>query len=257
MLPAISPFFLNAFGRYAEWYAPRHFHAVRLLLAGRPPTVTGKPTVVYLNHPSWWDPMICLLLSRRFWPDRKHYAPIDAAAMRRYRFFEKLGFFGVERDSRAGSLAFLRTARQVLEHPGSMLWVTAQGHFTDARRRPIELRPGLGHLLCRTGPATALPLAVEYCFWDQRHPEALMAFGEPVEVTSTQRRRPAEWTALLETHLDQAAGQLATAAISRDPLRFATLYSGKAGVSFVYDLWLRARALATGRQYRAEHGTGT
>ena len=255
MPPTISPLLFNAFGRYAAWYVPRHFHAVRLLGTEQPPAAVG-PVIVYLNHPSWWDPMICLLLARRFWPDRKHYAPIDAAALRRYRFFQHLGFFGVEQDSAAGSLSFLRTARAILEQPDAMLWITAQGQFTDARHRPITLRPGLGHLLRHVGHAMVVPLAVEYCFWDERHPEALASFGEPIEVSSPRDRRTAEWTALLERHLDGAADRLAAAAMSRDPSRFVTLHSGSAGVSFVYDLWLRAKALARGRRYHGEHGAG-
>jgi 1-acyl-sn-glycerol-3-phosphate acyltransferase len=256
MLPTISPFLLNAFSRYAAWYVPRHFHAVRLLAASGPPAVDERPVVVYLNHPSWWDPLICLLLVRRFWPDRKHYAPIDAVAIRRYRFFQRLGFFGVEQNNAAGSLAFLRTARAILEQPAAMLWLTAQGQFTDVRRRPISLRPGLGHLLRHVGRALVVPLAVEYCFWDERHPEALAAFGEPIEITSEHSRRPSEWTALLEQHLEQAANLLAAGATSRDPANFVMLHSGTAGVSFVYDAWLRAKALATGRPYHREHGAG-
>ncbi len=42
------------------------------------------------------DPLICLRLAAELFPDRTHYGPIDAQALGRYRFFEKLGFFGVE-----------------------------------------------------------------------------------------------------------------------------------------------------------------
>ena len=39
----------------------------------------------------------------------KHYVPIDAAALRQYRLFEPLGFFGVEAGSPQGAVRFLRT----------------------------------------------------------------------------------------------------------------------------------------------------
>lgn len=256
MLPIVSPFLFKLFGRYTAWYVPRHFHALRLLDTRHPPTEAGIPAVIYLNHPSWWDPLICLLLARRFWPDRKHYAPIDAVAIERYRFFRRLGFFGVEQGSAAGSLTFLRTARAILDQPDAILWVTAQGRFTDARSRPIKLLPGLGHLLRHVGPALVIPLAVEYCFWDDNHPEALAAFGDAIEISAQPTHRPAEWTELLERALDETADLLAAGAMSRDPSRFTTLYAGNAGVSFTYDLWLRAKSLATGKPYQREHGAG-
>lgn len=256
MIPRISPRLWNLFGRYAEWYVPRHFHAVHLLAAAPPAAVSGKPLVIYLNHPSWWDPMICILLARRFWPDRQHYAPIDAAALQRYRFFQKLGFFGVEQESRRGGAMFLRTAKAILRQPSATLWITAQGEFTDPRSRPIRLRPGLGHLLPHLENGTVLPLAIEYPFWDERHPEVLTAFGAPIDLSLETPRPADEWTALLESRLQQTTDLLSTAAISRDPARFNRLRDGSAGVSFFYDLWLRAKSTVTRRPYHREHSAG-
>jgi 1-acyl-sn-glycerol-3-phosphate acyltransferase len=244
MTPRISPMLCNAFGRYAEWYVPRHFHGVRLLRGGEPLADPGRPLIVYLNHPSWWDPMICLLLARRFWPDRRHYAPIDAAALRRYRFFAKLGFFGVEQDGRRGGATFLRTATEILRQPGAAVWITAQGQFTDPRDRPIRLRLGLARLMPRVPGGVVLPLAVEYPFWDEKYPEALAAFGPPVT-------DPAD----LPPALERTADALAAAASRRVAAAFETLYGGRAGVSLPYDLWRRLGALVSGRRYDAEHGT--
>ena len=256
MIPAISPRLWNAFGRYAEWYVPRHFHGVRLLGAGPPPAIKGTPTIVYLNHPSWWDPMICILLARHLWPERKHYAPIDASALGRYRFFQKLGFFGVEQASRRGGAMFLRTAREILRQRDSTLWITAQGQFTDVRRKPIALKPGLGHLLPHLQNALVVPLAIEYTFWDERHPEALTAFGPAIEVSQYEKREANQWTLALEQRLGQATELLAAGAMSRDPSRFLLLRDGSAGVGFFYDQWLRAKAWLSGRQYHREHGAG-
>jgi 1-acyl-sn-glycerol-3-phosphate acyltransferase len=244
MRPTISPMLWRAFGRYAEWYVPRHFHGMRVLRGGEPAAPPGRPLIVYLNHPSWWDPMTCLLLARRFWPGRAHYAPIDAAALRRYRFFAKLGFFGVEQDGRRRGATFLRTAAEILREPAAALWITAQGEFTDPRSRPIQLRPGLARLMPRVPDAVALPLAVEYPFWEEKYPEALAAFGPPVA-------DPGD----LEPALERAADALAAASIRRDTGAFDTVLGGRAGVSLPYDLWRRARALLGGRKYMAEHGT--
>jgi len=150
-LPAPSPRLVSWFGRYAERYLARHFHAVRLVQAGRPDSeaLRGRPLIVCLNHPSWWDPLICLLLARRLFPERRHFAPIDAAGLAKYRFFAKLGFFGIEPGTARGARRFLEVSQALLAQPDTALWVTAGGRFADPRERPVRLRPGLGGLIRR------------------------------------------------------------------------------------------------------------
>jgi len=63
-----------------------------------------------MNHASWWDPLVNLLLAREFFPHRQIYGPMDAVALERYALFKRLGMFGVEQNSRRGALHFLRTA---------------------------------------------------------------------------------------------------------------------------------------------------
>src|ERR671912_485639 len=68
-------------------------------------------------------------------------APLGAAMLRKYRFFSRLGFFGVDQTPR-GAAAFLRTAGAICRGPNTAVWVTAEGEFSDVRRRPLRLRPG-------------------------------------------------------------------------------------------------------------------
>ena len=251
-----SPRMLGLFRLYAERYLARHFHAVRLSRAGRPDLAAaqGRPVIVYLNHPSWWDPLVGLALAVRFFPDRRQLAPIESAALERYRFFERLGFFGVEPGTARGARRFLAVAETLLASPDTALWLTAGGRFADPRERPVRLQAGLGHLASRLSGAVVFPLALEYPFWNERFPEALARFGEPVLTDGT--RRPAEWTALLEAGLGATQDALAAEALSRDPDRFEDLIGGAAGVGGVYDAWRRVRAGLRGERFRPEHGLG-
>jgi 1-acyl-sn-glycerol-3-phosphate acyltransferase len=251
-LPEVSPRLLAGFGRYGERYLARGFHAVRLSRAERPDpeALRGRPVAVCLSHPSWWDPLVGLLLARRLFPQRRHYAPIEASALARYRFFGRLGFFGVEPGPR-GARRFLEVSRALLERPDTVLWVTAAGRFADPRERPVALRPGLGHALARNPGAAVLPLALEYPFWEERHPEALARFGGEVRVDSPE---PDAWTAALEAGLEAAQDGLAAEALARDPRRFETLLGGSAGVGGMYDLWRRLRSRLRGERFRPEHG---
>lgn len=261
LLPRRSLWLIAAFRRYVYWYLPRHFTAIRLdrrgflpeaLKALQPSDIClstscerlpDGPVVVVLNHPSWWDPLICLVLSDLF-PNRVHYAPIDSASLEQYRFFGKLGFFGVQPRSVPGARVFLRTGQAILNQPRSMLWVTPQGRFVDVRDRPIRIEAGLGHLLARCPHAVVLPLALELTFWEQRLPEALARFGEPIRCDIPMS--PQDWTRRIETELERNLDELAEAARSRNPEAFLILLEGRQGVSFFYDLWRKARSRIVG-----------
>jgi 1-acyl-sn-glycerol-3-phosphate acyltransferase len=229
----------------------KSFHAVRLSRTGKPPAPNGRPLVVVLNHPSWWDPLMGVVLADLF-DGYRHFAPIDAAALKQYRVFESLGFFGVEAGPR-GALAFLRTATAILGQAHHSLWITAQGQFTDPRERPVRLRQGVGHLVRRLDNAVVLPLAIEYPFWQERFPEALAHFGAPLFVGRGRDRAVDEWMALIEAGLTEAQDDLARLARARDSAPFETLVGGSVGIGGLYDLWRRFVALVRGQRFHAAH----
>lgn len=254
-LPVLSPRLVDLFTRYGERYLARHFHAVRLSQRDRPDpdAPRGRPLVVYLNHPSWWDPLICLLLARRLFPQLRHFGPMDAAGLDKYRFFGKLGFFGIEPGTARGARRFLEVSQGLLAQPDTALWITAGGSFSDPRERPVCLRPGLGALIRRLDQATVLPLALEYPFWEERSPEALARFGEPLPVRGYERSADG-WTELLEGRLAAVQDALAAEALARDARRFEILVGGRAGVGGVYDAWRRLRARLHGERFHPGHG---
>jgi 1-acyl-sn-glycerol-3-phosphate acyltransferase len=242
---------VRLFTRYFRRWMRRNFHAVRLAHSGRPAEVGSRPLVIVLNHPSWWDPLLGMVLADLF-PGYHHYVPIDARALAQYRLFEPLGFFGVE-NTPEGALAFLKTSAAVLAQPNHALWLTAQGQFTDARQRPVQLRPGVGHLLRRLEDVVVLPLAIEYPFWQERYPEALAHFGTPLFVGDGREHTPEQWVTHLEAVLTETMDALAVSAQSQDADRFEVLLGGKVGVGGVYDLWRRLRALLSGRRFFGSH----
>jgi 1-acyl-sn-glycerol-3-phosphate acyltransferase len=253
-VPRISPWIVKRFATYARHYTARHFHAVRLSRAGRPPALSDAPLIVVLNHPSWWDPLVCLLLAHRCFPERSHFAPIEADALARYRVFARLGFFGIEAGTRRGAATFLAVGRAILSYPHATLWVTAEGRFTDPRQRPVRLKSGIGHLASGMEAGAVLPLALEYPFWEERCPEALARFGEVVRVETGRARSASAWTELLEQRLGAALDGLAAEACRREREAFEVLLRGRAGIGGVYDLWRRLQARLRGEQFRREHG---
>jgi len=240
-----------AFGRYLRWFFYRRFNAVRLSRSGPLADFAGRPLILYGNHPSWWDPALYILLAIKLFPGRRGYGPMDAKALGRYGVFERMGVFGIALDSPRGAASFLATSLRVLAEPGCMLWITAEGEFADIRRRPLQLRPGIAHLARRVPGAVILPLAVEYPFWNESRPEALVRFGDPIETDT--HRSVAEWTRHLEDELARTMDALAAESVQREPRLFQTVLRGGAGVGGIYDLYRRGVALANGRRFDPRH----
>ncbi len=249
-----APLF-RLFALYLHWHTSRYFHAVRISRTGQPRALAGRPLIVYSNHPSWWDPAIYILLCDKLFHDRAGYGPMDAAALGKYGVLERMGVFGVELDNPRGAALFLRTCLAVLDQPSNMLWITAEGAFTDHRTRPVALRPGLAHLARRVPGAVILPLALEYTFWNESRPEALLRFGEPL--SGDRQGSVADWTARLEGGLADTMDALAAESATRNPALFQPLVRGGAGAGGIYDSWRWLRATAAGRRFDPSHGTET
>lgn len=246
-----------ALERVFRWYVPRYLakHLHRVAVArGTKPTIPGDaPLIVYANHPGWWDPLLGMLLAWRCFPEHEFFAPIDAAALARYRIFERLGFYGVPLDARSGARRFIEISRALLRRPNASVWITPEGRFTDPRA-DIPFQPGLGHLLSTLDHGRVLPAAIEYAFWHERCPEALVRFGDAIDVADHPGLSKGAWTALLRDRLRAQQRRLAAQSMRRDIRAFRVLVAGRAGVGGIYDLGRRLGAWLTGRPFVAEHG---
>ena len=256
------PPFAHGMHRWFMWYVRRylrrHFHALRLARgpagAADRPTLGAEPVVFYSNHPGWWDPLVFLFLGQALHPGRMVYGPIDAAALGKYRFLERIGFLGIEPHSWRGSARFLRMARAAARRSDVIFWITAQGQFSDPRVRPLTLRPGVGHAVAAMDHGLVVPLAVEYPFWNERFPEALAAFGPVMRVEDFPGRSADEWTTVLARELEATQDRLAAAALGRDPAAFTPLLRGRVGVGPAYDMIRRLKAWVRGERFDASHG---
>jgi len=254
-LPPFSHGLHGWFMAYVRRYLRRHFHALRLLReAPEHPDLGTAPVIFYSNHPSWWDPLVFLAIGEFLFPQRMVYGPIDATALGKYRFMERIGFIGIDPGTWRGSARFLRMAKAAEQRHDVIFWITAQGEFVDPRDRPATIRPGVAHALAVRKCGFVVPLAVEYPFWTERFPEALAAFGPALSIADAPGRSAEEWEAVLATALETTQDRLAAAARRRDPAAFRTLLSGRVGVGGVYDLARRARAWLRGERFDASHG---
>lgn len=238
---------------YFERYFVRHMNALRIAAWGHPPAGAKGPLVVYSNHPAWWDAAIYILAADRLFPALESYAPIDAAMLRRYGIFGRIGAFGVDLDTPRGAAAFLETSSEILSSPGRALWIAAQGRFGDVRERPLGLKPGVARLVELAPDCTVLPLAIEYGFWQERGAEAFMAFGPPMQGSMLFALPRDVRLERLEQVLTVALDRLGKDVQSREPARFLTILEGRAGVGGLYDGWRRMAAAVRGRRFDPSH----
>lgn len=251
-----APRLFRAFGWYLRWFFWRNFHAVRISGPGLPRVPADRPLIIYANHPSWWDPALFMLLANTILRDRICFGPMEAEALGRYNLFRKFGVYGIDTATQQGAARFMASSLRILSRPGTALWITSEGHFTDPRVRPVRLRPGLAHLARRLPDAVIVPLAIEYTFWNERKPEALFRFGAAIAGGAGRDISVAAWNALLEQRLTETMDALARDAITRDPVPFQRILRGRVGVGGVYDIWRRLTALADRRRPELAHEPG-
>ena len=254
VLRKYSPRLVHWFARWLHGYFRRNFDGVRVSLDGEPPAGGDQPYIVYTNHPSWWDAVLFLYLANVLIPNRRMFGPFDAEALEKYPMFRRMGCYAVERSTHQGAADFLRTSRAILAAPDTALSITVQGEFSDTRKRPLVLQPGLAHLMRRLETGIVVPLAVEYPFWNERRPEALVRFGRPLEAAGCADKSVAELDTLLAERLTETLDDLAEEAISRDPSRFHTLVLGRTGIGGAYDINRRLKAWLSGRKFDSAHG---
>ncbi len=250
------PTYSHRLAALGSWYVPRHigrhFHAVRCDRDGLPPVISG-PTVFFMNHASWWDPLIGALFVARRYAKYRHYTPIDAQAVRKYPIMLKFGFFSIDKNPRRGAAQFLEISREVLHTPDAVMWLTPEGRFRDIRVRPVQLRPGIGHLAALCPEVRLVPIAIEYTFWQESLPEAIVRFGQGVSAKDHPDLSPADWTAHLAVELQGEMDALAENVKARDASAFDLVQRGREGVGGIYDLIRRGKALATGRPFLPAH----
>ena len=187
----------GALARYVRRYLRRHFNAVRVARETTPDLSAGEAVICFVNHPGWWDPLIAYFLNGQFLGGRTAYAPIDHTALEQYPVFRKLGFYGVDLNSLEGAKQFLAVTRELLNAFDDRDLDHSRRQIRGRAHSDLTFQPGLGHVAATAAGVTLLPIAVEYTFWEERTPEALIEFGRPIRTQSGDKSKD-DWQAELE-----------------------------------------------------------
>ncbi len=207
---ARSRWFARWFGRSVDKSLRRQFSAV--WLGGRAnvgPVPAAQSLLCIANHSSWWDGMGLLWLNAHAL-DREGYALMDAANLRRYRFFRKVGAFGVDMHSRRDGARALRYAAGLLHVPGRAVWIFPQGREEPAHV-PLRFRGGAARLARLVPEAAVVPVGFRYVFGRHPRPAMYISVGAPLPPAArtdvdAQQRAVAERLAGIDDHLVTGRG---------------------------------------------------
>ncbi len=234
------------------FYLPGAFDAIRL--SGPAPAADRPgPHVIALNHPAWWDPLIAFFATS-FFQDMLPFAPMAQKGVDKYKFFGRMGIFGVDPETLAGARRFLQIGQKILSKDNHALWVTVQGEFADPRVRPVVPRSGVSHLLSSMKQGTFWTFAIEYPFWEEPSAQALIRFGEPVAIEPGIPQKA--WNEIVARRLTVTMDQLAADACSRDRSRFSTLLEGKSRAAGMYDRLRRIGSVFSRKRFDPRRGLG-
>ncbi|MFK7884344.1 MAG: lysophospholipid acyltransferase family protein [Phycisphaerales bacterium] len=197
------------------------------------------PVIVVMNHASWWDPLLGLVIAEEYFGDRPCYAPMEMEQWQNFKFMRKLGVFGVNTsDPDAFTLTKSYINGLISDNRRSVLMITPQAQFTDPRA-DIRLRPGAASIAAANDEIQVISLAVEYGFWDQQRPEV---FLRATNIDTPEIATTAGWHRALQHGMKSNGQYLAQLVINRDSSAFVSLI-GKRGadVNPIYDAAVKLR----------------
>ncbi|MBS2031139.1 MAG: lysophospholipid acyltransferase family protein [Deltaproteobacteria bacterium] len=226
MIP--DAWFRWAFALYARRLLARHAAIVRRrgVLPKR-----GERVLYLVNHSSWWDALVVVLLSREIGGDQ--LALMGEAGLRQFPFFGRLGALSVP--ASRGPREVLRLFRQVRARvdAGAQVWMFPQGEQRHPDVQPLGFERGADVLARTLAPCRVVPIALRWETWRWQHPELLVSIGEPLEVAGDLK------PGALEELLAREVSTLRSDCIAQRTDNFATWIRGRSSVS---DVWLAAKS---------------
>ena len=231
-----SRFILFAFGLYVRWLFKRRFHAVHIHQDYRPGP--DSRTLYYLNHTTWWDGILPLLLNQTRFRQQAR-AMMEDKQMRQYGVFRKIGAFSVSLSDPRHALRSLRYALESMRRPNACLFIYPEGRIhADSGQLPA-FRDGVGWIT-RKGIEEGLafdvvPIAVHLHCATASKPELHVRVGPAVDVSGLDGLTSQQVTMRLHEHLQhhltrlrQEAHPAVLPAVQASPVASATFREERA-----------------------------
>jgi 1-acyl-sn-glycerol-3-phosphate acyltransferase len=193
------------------------------------------PSIAFLNHSAWWDPILTLYLSHDLFR-RDGYGIMQGPQLERYPFFRRIGCFGASTESLEDVRAVSTYAAELLRNGGGegrrTLWIFPQGELLP-HRMPLTFRSGAARIARAVPEAPLVPVAVRYEFRGEQRPEVFVRVGEGVVLG--RREAPAQFTRRLEHRLRQELALLDGDLERSSAAHYRVVLEGRGSLHALYD----------------------
>jgi len=173
-----SPLFISIFGRYTKWLFSYRFKRVWIKQNYFPGP--DSKTIYYLNHSSWWDGIIPLILNQYVFR-QKARAMMENRQMARYRLFRWIGAFSINLDKPRGSIRSLRYAVESMQRENSSLYIYPEGKIVPFTSEKPEFRGGLSWLCKQLPGVDVVPVGIYIHTIRHNKPELHISIGNAIE----------------------------------------------------------------------------
>ena len=160
----------------------------------------SAPVLVVSNHTAWWDPLVVLHVSQHLL-QTDGYALMDAKNLRKLPFFALVGAFGVDLDRPEDGATAMKYTARLLDRPGRLCWIFAQGQERPITGRPLGFRPGAAEIARIAKGARVVPAALRYELGAEERPFLYISLGAPIEAERDVTTARAAQEAAVEAEL--------------------------------------------------------
>ncbi|TVQ03794.1 MAG: hypothetical protein EA359_08420 [Balneolaceae bacterium] len=198
-----SPWFIPVFDFYVRNLFWRRFHRV-WFIQNYSPDAKSK-SIYYLNHTSWWDGLVPLLLNQKVFRQNAR-AMMEDKQMHRHSFFKKIGAFSVNLENPKSVITSLRFAVESMSRPGASLFIYPEGKIVPFTIAKPDFKKGLAWIVSKCPDADVVPVGILIHTAVSDKPEMYINIGEPVNVNHSPEL--SELNNLLETELKKVLTDL-------------------------------------------------
>jgi len=242
------------FAWYARKALRKNFRRGSLTASSRVPVFEpGVPVIALLNHPSWWDALFAVYLSR--YVLRKDFFGVFAEEeLERYGIFRSIGCYSVRRGSSKDTWKFLRYTKEILRRDPHLLWIFPQGDIYSSDRLPLEFKPGFAHVAAQFPEVQILKIVVSYDFWLDQKPEIVADFM-PLETLRPRKGRDfiKGLTRRVEGQMSERAAEVRRIVKEKDLPALKPLWTAQHGTNPVYDVYRKLKFMLKGREFTKDH----
>ena len=144
----------------------------------------APPSIICVNHSSWWDGLIALEVGRR--AGLNNFFMMEERQLKNLRPFTRLGAFSVVREDARQALESIEFATEVLRSKDNpSVWIFPQGEIRPNFERPLNFFSGIEHLAKRVIPCRAVPVGMRFEFLGGVKPEVFISIGSGVTISNS------------------------------------------------------------------------